>query len=84
MTTEAKPVASNPKSRPARRGLNFSAAQALLVVGIVFGLSVIINFSGRIQAEQKISAQMYMNSIESIHKLIAAVLKVRSGSQSTE
>ncbi len=57
MTTDVKPLANEPKPRSNRRGLNFSAAQALLVIGIVFGLSVIINFSSRIQAEQKISAE---------------------------
>src|SRR5215470_15174127 len=58
MTTDVKqPVSPAPKPRPTRRGLNISAAQVVLVLGVVFALSVIINFSARIQAEQRISAQ---------------------------
>lgn len=73
MTTEAKPVAppvkSSPETRPQnartqprppvarKRGLNISMPQVLLVLGLVAALSVIINFSSRIQAEQRISAE---------------------------
>jgi hypothetical protein len=57
MTTEAKPAAPPTKARPSRRGLNVSPGQVMLVLGIVAALSVIINFSNRIQAEQRISAE---------------------------
>jgi cell division protein FtsB len=57
MTTDAKPIAPPVKPRTAKRGLNISAPQVLLVLGMVVALSVIINFSSRIQAEQRISAE---------------------------
>lgn len=57
MTTDVKPAPAAPKPRPIRRGLNISAAQVVLVLGVVFALTVIINFSARIQAEQRISSQ---------------------------
>jgi hypothetical protein len=60
MTAEAKPAPTTTppaKPRPSRRGLNVSAGQVMLVLGMVAALSVIINFSNRIQAEQRISAE---------------------------
>lgn len=59
MTTDVKPTAPtpNPKPRLARRGLNISGPQVVLILGVVFALSVIINFSARIQTEQRISAE---------------------------
>jgi hypothetical protein len=57
MTTDVKTAASPPKPRPSRRGLNISAAQVVLIVGVVFALSVIINFSARIQTEQRITSE---------------------------
>ncbi len=50
MATEAKP-------RDRRRGLNISLPQVLVVVGLIIGLSVIIDFNRRIQAEQRIAAE---------------------------
>lgn len=57
MTTDVKTTANPPKPRPTRRGLNISAAQVVLVLGVVFALSVIINFSARIQTEQRITSE---------------------------
>jgi cell division protein FtsB len=37
--------------------LNISASQLLLIVGLIIGLSVIIDFNRRIQAEQRIVAE---------------------------
>ena len=64
MTTDVKSAPSQPKPRPSRRGLNISAAQVVLVIGIVFALSVIINFSARIQTEQRISAEASQLRVE--------------------
>lgn len=64
MTIDVKSATSQPKPRPARRGLNISAAQVVLVIGIVFALSVIINFSARIQTEQRISAEASQLRVE--------------------
>jgi cell division protein FtsB len=50
MATEAKP-------RERRRGLSISAPQVLVIVGLIIGLSVIIDFNRRIQAEQRIVAE---------------------------
>ena len=50
-------MASEAKSRGRRRGLNISAQQLLLIVGLIIGLSVIIDFNRRIQAEQRIVAE---------------------------
>lgn len=57
MTTDVKPTAPTPKPRLTRRGLNISGPQVVLILGVVFALSVIINFSARIQTEQRISAE---------------------------
>ena len=57
MTTDARPAPTEPKPRVPRRGLNFPPAQIFVVAGLVFGLTVIINFSSRIQAERNISAE---------------------------
>jgi cell division protein FtsB len=64
MTTDVKPVTNPPKPRPTRRGLNISVAQVILVLGVVFALTVIINFSARIQAEQRISSQASQLRVE--------------------
>jgi hypothetical protein len=66
----APPVTPSPEARPQKgrpqparqpaarkRGLNISMPQVMLVVGLIAALSVIINFSSRIQAEQRISAE---------------------------
>lgn len=50
MATEAKP-------RERKRGLSISAPQVLVIVGLIIGLSVIIDFNRRIQAEQRIVAE---------------------------
>jgi cell division protein FtsB len=57
MTTDVRPTPVEPKPRLPRRGLNIAPAQVIVVAGMVFGLTVIINFSSRIQAERKISAE---------------------------
>jgi cell division protein FtsB len=57
MTTDVKPTPPTTKPRLTRRGLNISGPQVVLILGVVFALSVIINFSARIQTEQRISAE---------------------------
>lgn len=57
MTTDVKPVKTEAKPRETRRGLNISMPQAMLVVGVVIALWIIIDFNGRIQTEQRISAE---------------------------
>ena len=64
MTTDAKPIPNPPRPRLAKRGLNVSAPQVLLVLGVVAALSVVINFSARIQVEQRISAEASQMRIE--------------------
>ena len=50
-------MASEAKPRERRRGLSISAPQVLVIVGLIIGLSVIIDFNRRIQAEQRIVAE---------------------------
>ncbi|MEK6575528.1 MAG: hypothetical protein AABZ58_14555 [Chloroflexota bacterium] len=57
MATDAKPVKSEAKPREPRRGLNVSMPQVMLVIGVVIALWIIIDFNGRIQTEQRISAE---------------------------
>ena len=64
MTTDVKPTTSAPKPRLTRRGLNISGPQVVLILGMVFALSVIINFSARIQTEQRISAEANQLRVE--------------------
>lgn len=64
MTTEAKPVKSEAKPREPRRGLNVSMPQAMLVIGMVIALWIIIDFNGRIQTEQRISAEANQLRVE--------------------
>jgi cell division protein FtsB len=57
MTTEAKPTVTPARPRLSRRGLNISPIHVFVVLSAVAALSVIINFSNRIQAEKRISAE---------------------------
>ncbi len=50
-------MASEAKPRERKRGLSISAPQVLVIVGLIIGLSVIIDFNRRIQAEQRIAAE---------------------------
>lgn len=50
-------MSSESKARVPKRGLTIALPQMLLVVGVVIGLSVIIDFNRRIQSEQRIAAQ---------------------------
>ncbi|MBM4424914.1 MAG: hypothetical protein FJ030_16260 [Chloroflexi bacterium] len=64
MTTDVKPAKPEAKPREHRRGLNISMPQVAAVLVLVLVLWVIIDFNGRIQTEQRISAEADQLSVE--------------------
>ncbi len=57
-------MASNLKARDAKRGWASPLPRVLIVVGLVIGLSVLIDFNRRIQAERRLVSQASQLGVE--------------------
>ncbi|MFQ5408810.1 MAG: hypothetical protein ACE5FI_10385 [Anaerolineales bacterium] len=56
-------------TNPARRGLNFSIVQLVVVLGLILGISIILDLRQRIQAAQTIIAesQRLETDVQALH-----------------